>query len=230
MPKQLTTEPKAKRMESALTFLQRYHDDGDELLDRNITGDETWVAHITAEKCTSQCIGDTVDLSTRLNLSRICPCGKWCARCSGTNGTFSSSTSWPEVRRWMLSVTAKMQELRRAIQNKRCGMLSAGILLHDNARPHRARRSTHLLQEFRWEVFNHPPYIPYLAPSDFHVFLHFNKFLSGQRQCIQNDRKAEMSATQWFQSQAADFYDTGYKNWSHSRTYCMSQFRRLGWK
>ena len=74
--KAMIPENKAKGMESVLTFLQRYHDDGDELLDQNITGDETWVAHITAEKCSSQCIRDTVDLSTRQNLSGICRCGK----------------------------------------------------------------------------------------------------------------------------------------------------------
>ena len=34
---------------TALTFVQRYHDDGDEFLDRIITGDETWVSHITPE-------------------------------------------------------------------------------------------------------------------------------------------------------------------------------------
>jgi transposase len=65
-----------------------------------------------------------------------------------------------------------LQELRRAIQNKRRGMLSAGIVfLHDNARPHTAQRTASLLQEFSWEVFNHPPYNPDLAPSDFHLFL-----------------------------------------------------------
>ena len=29
---------------------------------------------------------------------------------------------------------------------------------------------------------------PDLAPSDFHLFLQLKKFLSGQRQCFQNDR------------------------------------------
>jgi hypothetical protein len=48
------------------------------------------------------------------------------------------------------------QKIRRAIQNKRRGMLSAGIVfLHDNARPHTARWTASLLQEFIWEVFNH---------------------------------------------------------------------------
>jgi histone-lysine N-methyltransferase SETMAR len=58
-------------------------------------------------------------------------------------------------------------------------------------------------------VFNHPPYSPDLAPSDFHLFLHLKKFLSGQRQGFENDREAEMVFTQRFLSQAADFNDTG---------------------
>ena len=45
--------------------------------------------------------------------------------------------------------------------------------------------------------------------SDLHFFLHLKKFLSDQLQRFLNDREAEMSVTQWFQSQAADFYDTG---------------------
>ena len=48
-------------------------------------------------------------------------------------------------------------------------------------------------------MFNHPPYRPDLAPSDFHLFLHLKEFLSGQR--FQDDREAEMSVT-------------GYKSWS----------------
>ena len=40
--------------------------------------------------------------------------------------------------------------------------------------PHTSRRSTHFLQEFGWEVFNHhPPYNPDLAPSDFHLFFFY---------------------------------------------------------
>jgi hypothetical protein len=37
---------KKKRMGAALTFLERYHRDGDKFLD---TGDETWISHFTHE-------------------------------------------------------------------------------------------------------------------------------------------------------------------------------------
>jgi hypothetical protein len=36
-------------------------------------------------------------------------------------------------------------------------MLTKGVvLLHDNARPHTAARAKALLQQFNWEIFEHP--------------------------------------------------------------------------
>ena len=82
----------------------------------------------------------------------------------------------------------EVRSVKKCLKNKRRGMLSAGVvLLQDNARPGTVRGSTHLLQEFSWEVFNHPPYSPDLAASDFNLFLHLNKFPSGQRQRFKND-------------------------------------------
>ena len=46
---QLTSEHKEKRMELALAFLPRYHDDGDEFLDWIVTDGGTWVANIIPE-------------------------------------------------------------------------------------------------------------------------------------------------------------------------------------
>ena len=84
--------------------------------------------------------------------------------------------------------------------------------------PHTTRRSTHLLQEFSWEVVNHhPPYSTDLTPSDFHLFFTPQKFLSDQRQRFQNDRQEKMSVTV-VPIQAENFHDTGYKSWSHGMT------------
>ncbi|GFW87640.1 histone-lysine N-methyltransferase SETMAR [Trichonephila clavipes] len=49
VPRLLTEEHKLKRMACALDFLDRYHKEGDKFLERIVTGDETWVSHITPE-------------------------------------------------------------------------------------------------------------------------------------------------------------------------------------
>jgi len=64
-----------------------------------------------------------------------------------------------------------LKKMRRAIQNKRRGMLSATILLlHDNARPHSVAQTQDLITSFKLEQMDHPPYSPDLAPSDYHLF------------------------------------------------------------
>ncbi|GBM11815.1 hypothetical protein AVEN_26749-1 [Araneus ventricosus] len=48
-PKMLSDHHKTQRIGAALTFLQCYHHDGDEFLDKIVTGDETWVHYETEE-------------------------------------------------------------------------------------------------------------------------------------------------------------------------------------
>ncbi|KFM63570.1 Histone-lysine N-methyltransferase SETMAR, partial [Stegodyphus mimosarum] len=47
VPRVLSAEHKATRMMCSLTFLQRYHSDGQHFIDRIVTGDETWLHHFT---------------------------------------------------------------------------------------------------------------------------------------------------------------------------------------
>jgi len=103
-----------------------------------------------------------------------------------------------------------VRKLRRAIQNKRRGMLSSEtVLLHDNVRPHTAARTAQLLQQFRWEVFDHPPYSPDLAPSDYHLFVHLKKWLASQS--FEADDRLKTDVTTWFKSLVAEFFVTGIR-------------------
>ena len=96
-----------------------------------------------------------------------------------------------------------LTRLRRAIQNDRRGMLSRGVcLLHDNARPHSAHVTTALLEKFKWDILDHPPYSPVLASSDFHLFLHLKKKFD-------DDDEVQDEVITWFKEHAADFYDSG---------------------
>jgi hypothetical protein len=54
------------------------------------------------------------------------------------------------------------------------------MLLHDSARPHTAARTRALLEHFNWELFDHPPYGPDLASSDYHMFIYLKNWLGSQ--------------------------------------------------
>jgi histone-lysine N-methyltransferase SETMAR len=86
--------------------------------------------------------------------------------------------------------------------------LSSGVtLLHDNARPHAAARTQAMLQEFGWEVFEHPAYCPDLAPSDFHLFPKLKEFLDGRR--FESDEEVKDPVKEWLNGLAAEVYDEG---------------------
>jgi hypothetical protein len=61
------------------------------------------------------------------------------------------------------------------------GMLTKGVLLHENARPHTAARTNALISLFNWEIFDHPSYSPDLAPSDYHLCTKMKVCLGTQR-------------------------------------------------
>jgi hypothetical protein len=75
-------------------------------------------------------------------------------------------------------VYCETQKLRRVIQNKRCGMLTPGVVLvHDNACPYTTARTQALLEHFDWELFDHPHCSPNLALSNYHHFTYLKNWL-----------------------------------------------------
>ncbi|GBM12136.1 hypothetical protein AVEN_39473-1 [Araneus ventricosus] len=57
-----------------------------------------------------------------------------------------------------------LRPLRRAI------LTSGVVLILDNSRPHNAVLTQKLLEQFKWDVSDHPAYRPDLATSDLPLF------------------------------------------------------------
>jgi histone-lysine N-methyltransferase SETMAR len=225
VPKILTETHKNQRMAASLSFLHAYHEDGDSLLDRIVTGDETWVKHVNCEtKLQSMEWGHTNSpkkprkcLQT-LSARKIMATVFWDRK--GVllvdfleRGTTITSARYCET----------LEKLRRAIQNKRRGKLTSKILFfHDNARPHTANRTREVLDAFKWEVFPHPPYSPDLAPSDYHLFPAMKTWLATQR--FDDDAELQEGVTNWLKLQAADFYDAGISKLVHRYDKCLNLF------
>jgi hypothetical protein len=104
---------------------------------------------------------------------------------------------WTTVMSEVYSETLK--KLHRAIQNKRHGMLTFGVVLHhDNAHPHTGAHTLALLEYINWELFDHPPDSPDLAPSDYHLFTYLKNCLGSQR--FSNNEELMEGVKTWLSS------------------------------
>ncbi|GFV96523.1 histone-lysine N-methyltransferase SETMAR [Trichonephila clavipes] len=112
-----------------------------------------------------------------------------------------------------------LKRFQRAIKNKRRGMLTNGVsLLHDNARLLTALVTKALLKQFKWEVLDHPPYSPDLAPSDFHLFRYLK---SHGGKSFHDDDEIKDEVEMWLRQQATTFYDYGIQKPVHQLNKCL---------
>ncbi|KAK6760575.1 hypothetical protein RB195_021874 [Necator americanus] len=102
---------------------------------------------------------------------------------------------------------AQLHRVKEAIQLKRPHRRGQVILLHDNARPHTANIVKAALQELDWEVLQHPPYSPDLAPTDYHLF----RSLSNQMQGVTFDNNEDLEnwLNNFFESRPGGFWQNG---------------------
>ena len=154
----LTDFHKTKRMISALKFLKRYAQEGDELLDFIVTGDETLGFHNTPE-CKQQSLQWRHTHSPRNKKFRTSiSVKKHCVRLWDTKGILLVDFLPPAATIYAAAYCDNLTRPRRATQNKRRGMLSRGLcLLHDNSRPHSAHITTAVMEKFKWDILDHPP-------------------------------------------------------------------------
>jgi histone-lysine N-methyltransferase SETMAR len=71
---------------------------------------------------------------------------------------------------------------KKKISEKRHGLQKKNIIFHqDNAPAHKSVLAMRKLRDLHYELLQHPPFSPDLAPSDFYLFPKHKIFLAGQR-------------------------------------------------
>ncbi|GFW44661.1 histone-lysine N-methyltransferase SETMAR [Trichonephila clavipes] len=103
----------------------------------------------------------------------------------------------------------QLDRLKLAIDQKRPELSNRrGVVFYqDNASPDTSVVTLQKLWELGWEVLMHPPYSPDLAPSDYHLFLTLQNFLSDKKLGSRAD--CENLFLDFFANKTQDFYDTG---------------------
>ncbi|KAJ4446219.1 hypothetical protein ANN_12913 [Periplaneta americana] len=142
---------------------EKIHEDrseqDDEFLDYIVTGDETWVSHMTPESKQQSMEWSHTALPRKKKFKQIMSTRKiMCTVFWDRKGVLLIEflPRGETINRETYCRT--LRKLRRAIQNKRHGMLTDGVvLLHDNARLHTARDTQTLISKFGWKQIDHPP-------------------------------------------------------------------------
>ena len=180
VPKLLTTELKRARVDAAEKFLAQYRGDPI-ILQRIVTGDETWVLYKTPSRKedTKQWVsaGEPRPKKARLDRSqkKILCTVFW--DCNGPiHIEFLDRGATINAARYCDT----LDTLRSRVKRKRPGLLSQGvILLHDNAKPHDAKITQTKLSSFKWTIFQQPSNSPDLAPLGYHAFPSLKQYLGG---------------------------------------------------
>lgn len=208
VPKCLQADQKRKRVETARDIINRF-DGRENFVTRLITMDETWLYHYDPE---------TKEQSKQWRHHGSPRPQKY--RVQKSAGKVLASVFWDKdgvllvryLRRGQTVnaayYTSLLDELRAAVKAKRRGKLSQGVLfLQDNAPAHTARVTLQKIHDLGFQLVDHPPYSPDLAPSDYHLFPHLKRHLKGRQ--FGSDEEVIDAAETWFADQPKDFFSQG---------------------
>lgn len=223
VPHMLSETHKVDRVNCAQEFLRECAENTEDYLDSIVTEDETWCHYVTPETKQQSRQWRHPESPKPKKFKQTLSAGKVMATVFWDRkgvlliefmprGTTINSESYCET----------LKKLRRAIQNRRRGRLTKGVRLHhDNARPHVSRQTKDLIDKFGWDLVEHAPYSPDLAPSDFHLFPKLKQHLGGQR--FETDEELQEAVTKFLHGLAADFFEAGFQKWISRQQKCVEK-------
>ena len=186
VPHELSEANKNARVSICRTLLSRYETDrerdGRTILERLVAGDEKWICYQNVQRKRTWLPRGAKNLpgtsaKPGLHPKKVLLSVWWDIRgviffeLLPRNETINADKYCEQLLR-----------LRSALAEKRPALLNRRRIIfhHDNARPHTAQKTKKLPQDLSWEVLDHPPYSPDIAPSDFHLFRGLQNYLNGK--------------------------------------------------
>jgi len=79
------------------------------------------------------------------------------------------------------------------------------VFHHDNVKSHTALKTKQKLKSFDWEIIQHQPYSPNIAPSDYYLFRSLQNNLDGQ--CFDSMGDIQKYLEDFFAQKSRGFYE-----------------------
>ena len=115
-----------------------------------------------------------------------------------------------------------LRELRHTIKSKRPEKLKKGVLLYQDSTPAlKSLVAMSVVHDCGFELIDHPPYSPDLAPSDYFLFPNLKKHLAGK--WYESDDDVIFAVEDFFEGQEENFYATGIRALQHKWKKCVDR-------
>jgi histone-lysine N-methyltransferase SETMAR len=102
-----------------------------------------------------------------------------------------------------------LDQVNECLEEKRPHLVSRkGVDLHQvNAHPHVSKMMQQKIKELNWEISDHPPYSPDLAPSDYHLLRSLQNHLHNKK--FERFEEVNNAILAYFESKPRSFYKAG---------------------
>ena len=221
VPRLLTVNQKQERVKLSIENLKLFEFDPEDFTARFITMDETWVHHFEPEYKQQSMQWKHPSSPT--------PKKAWVVPFAGK---VMASIFWDAKGVLLMDFLGKgktvtgvyyaslLDKVRVAIKEKRRGMLKKGVLFHaDNAPAHSCAFALAKVHECGFQIVQHPPYSPNLAPSDYYLFPNLKKHLAGTR--FASDDDVIKAVEGYMDTGDETFYSEGIRKLQHRWRKCV---------
>ncbi|CAI9733412.1 Hypothetical predicted protein [Octopus vulgaris] len=217
VPRLLTSDQKDTRLITSRENLALFEADPADFLERFLTQGECWVHHFEPE--TKELTSPPAPKKAK----NISPAGKVMA-----------SVFWDAKGIVFIDYLQKrhaingeyyanlLRQLKRALKIKRPGKLAKGVLFHqDDAPVHKSLVSMAVVRDCGFEVVDHPPCSPDLAPSDYYLFPNMKKHLAGKQH--RSDDDVMCAVDDFFNQRDESFFTNGIQALQHRWKKCVDR-------
>jgi len=221
VPRLLTLDQKRVRMNISNALLAQFRCNKSEFWRRLITVDETWIHHYAPE----------TKIQSKQWIAKGEPAPKK-AKTAFSAGKVMATVFWDSHGVIFIDYLQKgktitgayyaslLDKLEAELAEKRPHLQKKKILFHqDNAPSHTSVVAMAKIHELRFELLDHPPYSPDLAPSDFFLFPHLKIAVGGQR--FSSNEEAITFVNNYFAEKNAKYYLDGLQRWEHRWEKCV---------
>ncbi|GFS06420.1 histone-lysine N-methyltransferase SETMAR [Elysia marginata] len=218
----LTDEMKMQRKTACAKLLKHYEEEGEENIQRIVTGDESWVHHYGPESKRQSMEHRHKSSPSPRKFKVVASARKvmlivfW-----DSEGIFHI-----EFLKQGNTVNSEryISTLRKlSVRIKRVRPTKHAIPHHDNARPHTSRQTEEALHKMNFVVLPHPSYSPDLAPSVLYLFPKLKEHFRGNH--CESDEDVEAAVRHWFRQKCkcVDFFTDGMRQLVRRWQLCMDR-------